>query len=79
MSKINDHVSEELIEKLAERVHNIWMEERIKDGWKYGPFRDDIHRTTPCIVPYEQLPEEEKKYDRRIVETVIEGMIISDN
>ena len=54
----------QLVEELAEHVHITWMEARIKEGWKYGPKRDDIKKETPCIVPYKDLPEIEKEYDR---------------
>ena len=39
-------------------------ETRIKQGWKYGEQRNDELKTHPCLVPYEELPEEEKEYDR---------------
>lgn len=53
-----------LTEKIAENVHDVWAKNRIEDGWTYGEVRDDEARTTPCLVPYSELPEEEKKYDR---------------
>lgn len=55
----------ELMEKVAENVHEKWAEGRIADGWIYGEARDDEKKTTPCLVPYSQLSEEEKAYDRR--------------
>ena len=54
----------ELTEKIAENVHENWAESRIKEGWVYGPERNDQKKTTPCLVPYDQLPETEKAYDR---------------
>ncbi len=54
----------ELTEKIAENVHEIWATGRIKDGWTYGEKRDDTKKETPCLVPYSQLPESEKEYDR---------------
>lgn len=55
----------ELTEKLAENVHENWAMGRLEEGWVYGPVRDDARKTTPCLVPYEDLPEEEREYDRR--------------
>lgn len=52
-------------ELMAKHVHDTWMAQRIKDGWKYGEHRDDKKKTHPCIVPYEELPESEKEYDRQ--------------
>ena len=53
-----------LAEAMAENVHEVWAERRIADGWTYGPVRDDAKKQTPCLVPYADLPEEEKEYDR---------------
>ena len=55
---------EELVEKLAEQVHENWSISRIKEGWTYGSRRNDEKKTTPCLVPYNELPESEKEYDR---------------
>lgn len=54
----------ELTEKIAENVHEVWAEGRIKEGWTYGIVRDDAKKETPCLVPYKDLPENEKEYDR---------------
>lgn len=55
-----------LMEKLAENTHEVWSSQRIKDGWTYGEKRDDAQKTHPCLVPYDDLPENEKEYDRVI-------------
>lgn len=54
-----------LTEQIAENVHEIWAAGRIAEGWVYGEVRDDARKTTPCLVPYAELPESEKEYDRR--------------
>lgn len=54
----------ELTEKIAENVHEIWALGRVSEGWTYGEERDDASKTTPCLVPYSELPENEKEYDR---------------
>lgn len=56
----------ELIEKLAANSHDVWAAQRIAQGWSYGPQRDDIRKETPCLVPYDELPESEKEYDRQM-------------
>ncbi len=53
-----------LVEKMAKNVHDVWAASRIKEGWTYGPFRDDKTKTNPCLVPYENLPDNERTYDR---------------
>ena len=53
-----------LAEAISKNVHEVWAKNRMNEGWTYGPVRDDQKRQTPCLVPYEDLPEEEKAYDR---------------
>lgn len=59
----------ELREALAENAHDVWAVERMAQGWTYGPKRDDDKKETPCMVPYSQLPESEKKFDRDMAES----------
>lgn len=53
-----------LMEEMAKNVHEVWANNRIAEGWRYGPVRDDAQKKHPCLIPYEQLPESEKDYDR---------------
>jgi hypothetical protein len=55
----------ELTEKIAENAHENWAANRMKEGWIYGPERNDGDKTHPCLIPYEDLPESEKEYDRQ--------------
>jgi ryanodine receptor 2 len=55
----------ELTERLAANVHDIWAAARLDEGWKYGPERSDERKEHPCLVPYSELPENEKEYDRQ--------------
>jgi ryanodine receptor 2 len=55
---------EMLTEKLAENAHELWALNRLRQGWTYGSSRDDDRKQHPCLVPYDQLPESEKEYDR---------------
>ncbi|MBR1682009.1 MAG: Ryanodine receptor Ryr [Bacteroidaceae bacterium] len=60
-----------LLEAMAKNVHETWAQERIRQGWSYGPQRDDAQRHHPCLVAYEELPEAEKDFDRNTsVETL---------
>jgi len=38
---------------------------RIAQGWRFGPERNDARKEHPCLIPYEELPEEERTYDRQ--------------
>lgn len=53
-----------LTERIAENIHDVWAVGRLQQGWTYGPIRDDAKKETPCLVPYSELPESEKEYDR---------------
>ncbi len=53
-----------LIEEMAKNVHEVWAKNRKAEGWTYGPVRNDAKKETPCMVAYEDLPENEKEYDR---------------
>lgn len=54
----------ELTEAIAENTHEVWARIRLDEGWTYGPKRDDAHLKHPDLLPYSDLPEGEKEYDR---------------
>lgn len=54
---------EPLVEQMSKNVHEVWAATRISQGWKYGKERNDELKTHPCLIPYEELPEEEKEFD----------------
>ena len=56
----------ELMEAIAENAHDIWARRRIADGWTYGEKRDDDLKLHPDLVPYSDLRDEEKEYDREM-------------
>ena len=58
-------------EQIAKNVHDVWAAGRIKDGWTYGPVRNDACKQHPCLVPYEELPEGEKEYDRNTAQETL--------
>ena len=53
-----------LAEAIAKNVHEVWSEGRINEGWTYGEERNDAKKQHPCLVPYEDLSDSEKDYDR---------------
>ena len=53
-----------LVEQMAKNVHEVWAQSRMEQGWTYGEERNDTLKQHPCLVPYEELPEVEKAYDR---------------
>jgi hypothetical protein len=61
----------DLTEALAKNTHEVWAQERMAQGWRFGPARNDQRKEHPSLIPYEQLPEKEKVYDRNTaMETV---------
>jgi len=65
----------ELIERLAANAHDIWAQRRQSEGWTWGPARDDAARKHPCLVPFDQLPDSEKQYDREVVRKTLEAIL----
>lgn len=50
-------------DSLPEESHTNWLNEKIKAGWIFGPIKDEVAKTHPCCVPYDQLPDEQKLKD----------------
>jgi hypothetical protein len=44
-------------------MHDSWLAEKEREGWVYGAVKDPVAKTHPCIVPYAELPEEQRKKD----------------
>ncbi|HEX8098277.1 MAG TPA: TRAFs-binding domain-containing protein [Pyrinomonadaceae bacterium] len=65
----------DLGEHLARNTHENWARQRISDGWRYGPERSDARKEHPCLVPYEELPESEKQYDRKTATEALKAII----
>ena len=61
----------ELTELLARNTHEVWAKLRMLEGWSWGPKRDDAAKEHPGLVPYDELTESEKDYDRK---TAIESL-----
>jgi len=66
---------EQLVERLSQSIHDNWAQRRIRDGWRHGASRDDTSKTHPDLVPYSDLPEAEKEYDRTTVRETVKGIL----
>lgn len=64
-----------LTELLAKNSHDIWAKRRIAEGWIFGPKRDDANKEHPDLVPYEELQESEKEYDRQTALQTLKAII----
>ncbi len=65
-----------LTERLAENTHAVWAQRRLAEGWTFGPRRDDAAKTHPCLVPYAELPESEKEYDRGTAMETLKAILV---
>lgn len=65
----------ELTEKLGEHAHEIWAQQRMKEGWTYGPKRNDETKQHSGLVPYSELSDSEKEYDRIIAMKNLKAII----
>jgi class 3 adenylate cyclase len=64
-----------LAERLAEHVHDTWALKRRQEGWTYSPQRDDAGKQHPRVVPYAELPESEKEYDRTTTQETLKALL----
>ncbi|XP_064091941.1 ryanodine receptor-like isoform X23 [Macrobrachium nipponense] len=54
---------EQVRDKLAENIHEMWAMNKIEQGWTYSERRDDLRLHHPCLTSFEKLPPNEKRYD----------------
>jgi RyR domain len=66
----------QLTERLAKNAHEVWAQERMAQGWRFGPERNDRRKEHPSLVPYEQLPESEKVYDRNTAMGTLKAILV---
>ncbi len=64
-----------LVERLAENTHDTWAQRRLAEGWTYGPRRDDKRKRHPGLVPYAELSEGEKEYDRATATQALKAVV----
>ena len=64
-----------LTEFYAENAHEVWAEEKMAQGWRYGPKLDEDKREHPLLVPYKELPDNENRYDRNVAQENIKAIL----
>ena len=65
----------DLTEQLAENTHENWAKQRLSDGWRRGPKRSDDEKQHPGLIPYRELPESEREYDRRTAMETLKAIV----
>lgn len=53
--------------------HDSWQNQKIKDGWVWGEEKDETRKTHPCLVPYDQLPEFQRKKDK-LFQSIVDAL-----
>ena len=66
---------EELIEQLAFHSHEVWSQRRIEQGWSWGEERDDSAKQHPCLIPFGDLDDSEKQYDRDAASETLKAIV----
>ena len=65
----------QLTERLAENAHDLWAVKRLAEGWTHGPKKDGDIKQTPLLVPYAELPDSEKQYDRDLALKTLKALL----
>jgi ryanodine receptor 2 len=65
----------QLTEQLAENAHDNWAKRRLSEGWSWGSRRDDEAKKHPDLVPYDELSDSEKHYDRDTAMETLKAII----
>lgn len=73
-AQLNEEILE-LTERLAKNAHDVWARLRLAEGWRYGPRRDEAKKEHPSLIPYEDLPEPEKEYDRNVAMETLKAIL----
>ena len=57
--------------EISEKLHESWMEFKAANGWRFGAVKDADKKEHPCMVPYSQLPPEQRVKDEIYLATVL--------
>uniref|UniRef100_A0A673ZP97 Ryanodine receptor 3 n=1 Tax=Salmo trutta TaxID=8032 RepID=A0A673ZP97_SALTR len=62
-------------DRLAENIHELWGMNKIELGWCYGKVRDDNKRQHPCLVDFTKLPETERNYNLQMSSETLKTLL----
>ncbi len=57
----------------ASYSHEEWLREKLATGWKYGPVKNPETKEHHCIVPFEELPEDQQAKDY-LFQCIVRGL-----
>lgn len=58
-------------------LHDSWMTDKLKQGWRYGEVKDYEAKTHPCLLPYFELPIEQRRKDF-LFRAIVSAMVVDD-
>ena len=64
-----------LVDSLAEHLHELWARQRMTEGWTPGPQQLGGTKEHPHLVPFGQLPDSEKAFDRNSAVETLKALI----
>ncbi|HKO49446.1 MAG TPA: RyR domain-containing protein [Polyangiaceae bacterium] len=50
--------------------HEAWLRAKVRDGWTYGPVKNEAAKTHPSLRPFQELSETERTKDALLIEIV---------
>uniref|UniRef100_A0A3B4F2B9 Ryanodine receptor 2b (cardiac) n=1 Tax=Pundamilia nyererei TaxID=303518 RepID=A0A3B4F2B9_9CICH len=66
---------EDIREKMAENIHELWVMDKIDLGWTHGPVRDEGKRHDPCLVEFSKLPEHERNQNLQMAQDTLRTLL----
>lgn len=56
--------------------HECWLSHKKKEGWVYGPHKNEVLKTHPCMVPFDELSKEQRTKDILFI-AVVRSVLLS--
>ncbi|XP_050989248.1 ryanodine receptor 2 [Labeo rohita] len=66
---------EQIKERLAENLHELWIIDKIEQGWTYGPVKDESKKVHPCLVEFSKLPDQERIHNLQSSENILRTLL----
>ena len=61
----------EQIERYAIEEHDDWMRGKLRYGWVYNPVRNNALKKHDCLLPWKELPNDQREKDRNAARNVL--------
>ncbi|KAG1972845.1 ryanodine receptor [Pimephales promelas] len=66
---------EQIKERLAENLHELWLIDKIEQGWNYGPVKDESKKIHSCLVEFSTLPDQERIHKLQSSEEILRTLL----